>query len=114
MLSPTPTFSTLSKRSKVCVGYEIDGRRVDTFPAVSSELTKIKPIYETLSGWMSDTVGTTDFDKLPENNRMSVFYPDQIDVDGAHIDRTGTRSRRSFSKSLSWKAGSKPKLEAKL
>ena len=66
----------------MCVGYEIDGKRVDTFPAVSSELVKIKPIYETLPGWMSDTVGTTDFDKLPEKARNYVtFLSSQIGVE---------------------------------
>src|SRR5205085_12460566 len=53
---------------------EIDGKRVDTFPAVSSELLLIKPIYETLPGWMSDTVGTTEFDKLPEKARAYVEF----------------------------------------
>src|SRR4026209_1920600 len=33
---------------KVCVGYEINGKRIDTFPAVSSDLRLIKPVYETL------------------------------------------------------------------
>ena len=67
---------------KVCVGYEIDGKRVDTFPAVSSELSRIKPIYETLAGWSSDTIGTTEFDKLPENARKYVeFLSAQIGVE---------------------------------
>ncbi|CAN5221019.1 adenylosuccinate synthase [soil metagenome] len=66
----------------VCIGYEIDGKRVDTFPAVSSELRAIKPIYETLPGWMADTVGTTDFDKLPEKAQKYVrFLSDQVGVE---------------------------------
>jgi adenylosuccinate synthase len=64
---------------KVCIGYEIDGNRVDTFPAVSSELLKIKPIYETLPGWMTDTVGTTRFEELPERAQSYVrFLSNQI------------------------------------
>lgn len=67
---------------KVCVGYEIEGLRVDTFPAVSSDLRQIKPIYETLAGWKSDTVGITDFDKLPDNARTYVeFLSSQIGVE---------------------------------
>ncbi len=67
---------------KVCVGYEINGECIDTFPAVSSELRAIKPIYETLPGWMADTVGTTDFDKLPEKAQNYVlFLSDQIGVE---------------------------------
>lgn len=67
---------------KVCVGYEINGESIDTFPAVSSELRKIKPIYETMPGWKSDTLGTTKFDELPQRARDYVeFLSDQIQVE---------------------------------
>ncbi len=67
---------------KVCVGYEIDGKRVDTFPAVSNDLRMIKPVYETLPGWNSDTVGVTEFDKLPELAQKYVrFLSGQIGVE---------------------------------
>ena len=67
---------------KVCVGYEIDGKRIDTFPAVSYELAKIKPIYETLEGWQSETLGTTKIEELPENARKYVeFLSNSIGVE---------------------------------
>jgi adenylosuccinate synthase len=67
---------------KVCVGYEIDGKHTDTFPAVSNDLRRIKPVYETLPGWKVDTLGTTEFDKLPENARNYVdFLSDQVGVE---------------------------------
>jgi adenylosuccinate synthase len=67
---------------KVCVGYEVDGKRVTTFPAVSHDLRIIKPVYETLRGWQSDTVGTTEFEKLPELAQNYVrFLSDQVGVE---------------------------------
>jgi len=67
---------------KVCVGYEIEGRRVDTFPAVSKELRAIKPVYETLLGWKSETLGITEFGELPENARRYVeFLSERIGVE---------------------------------
>lgn len=67
---------------KVCVGYEIGGKRVHTFPAVSSDLRQIKPVYATMPGWKSDTVGITKFDKLPDNARAYVeFLSTQIGVE---------------------------------
>jgi len=67
---------------KICTGYEVDGKRVDTFPAVSSDLRQIKAVYETLPGWQSDTLGVTSFEKLPENARRYVeFLSDQIGVE---------------------------------
>jgi adenylosuccinate synthase len=67
---------------KVCVGYEIDGKRIGTFPAVSHDLRQIKPVYEVLPGWKSDTVGTTEFDKLPDNAQKYVrFLSEQVGVE---------------------------------
>ncbi|HEY8562841.1 MAG TPA: adenylosuccinate synthase [Pyrinomonadaceae bacterium] len=59
---------------KVCVGYEIDGVRIDTFPAVSHDLAKIKPIYETLEGWRSETLGITEIEDLPAKARAYVDF----------------------------------------
>ena len=68
---------------KVCVGYEIDGKRIDTFPAVSNDLRQIKPIYETLPGWKSirsERQNSTNFQttqginviRFPPLNRIGV------------------------------------------
>lgn len=59
---------------KICTAYEIEGRRVDTFPAVSHDLRQIKPVYETLPGWRSSTLGVQDHDDLPENARRYVEF----------------------------------------
>src|ERR1043166_4184461 len=67
---------------KVCIGFEITAQCIDTFPAVSSDLRLIKPIYETLPGWTSDTLGITEFDKLPDKARAYVeFLSSQIGVE---------------------------------
>jgi adenylosuccinate synthase len=59
---------------KICVGYEIDGEKIDTFPAVSQDLERIKPIYRTLEGWKSNTVGTTKIEDLPAKARAYVDF----------------------------------------
>lgn len=67
---------------KVCVGYEIDGERIDTFPAVSQDLQRIKPIYETLEGWQSETLGMTKIEDLPTKAREYVdFLSNSIGVE---------------------------------
>jgi len=67
---------------KVCVGYEIDGERVETFPAVSQDLEKIKPIYENLEGWKSETLGVTKIEDLPTKAREYVeFLSNSIGVE---------------------------------
>jgi adenylosuccinate synthase len=59
---------------KVCVGYEIGGERIETFPAVSHDLRQIKPVYETLAGWKSETLGITKLEDLPAKAREYVEF----------------------------------------
>jgi adenylosuccinate synthase len=67
---------------KVCVGYELDGKRCDSLPAVSHDLRRVKPVYETLPGWKSETLGTTDLDDLPRAAREYIdFLSKQIGVE---------------------------------
>lgn len=66
----------------VCIAYEVDGKRIDTFPAVTSDLRQIRPVYETLPGWNSDTLGTTEFASLPPNAQKYVrFLSEQIGIE---------------------------------
>src|SRR5438309_686716 len=50
---------------KVCVGYNLDGKTCESLPSVSQDLRRVEPIYETLPGWKSSTVGMTDLNQLP-------------------------------------------------
>lgn len=59
---------------KVCVGYTINGRKADSFPAQTLELASIEPIYEVLEGWKEETLGTTQYDKLPVKAREYVEF----------------------------------------
>ena len=59
---------------KVCVGYEINGKKIDTFPAVSHDLRQIVPVYESLPGWKTSTVGLTRYADLPENAKKYVEF----------------------------------------
>ncbi len=67
---------------KVCTGYRIGGEVIDTFPAVSHDLRLIQPVYETLAGWRSSTLGVTKLNGLPENARRYVeFLSNSIGVE---------------------------------
>ncbi len=52
---------------KICVAYELDGKRIETFPADVDDLARVTPIYETLPGWSEDVTGVRKYDDLPEN-----------------------------------------------
>ena len=52
---------------KVCVGYELDGRRIDLLPSSMTAQAAVKPIYETLEGWSQSTFGARSWGALPAN-----------------------------------------------
>lgn len=59
----------------VCVAYDIDGERHDIAPLGADALARCQPIYETVAGWQTNTVGCDDYAQLPDNAR---HYLDQL------------------------------------
>ena len=59
---------------KVCTAYQMDGERLDIAPVGADELARCQPVYETLPGWQSDTVGITAYEQLPEKARAYIAY----------------------------------------
>ena len=59
---------------QVCTAYHMDGERLDIAPVGADELARCQPVYETLPGWQSDTVGITDYSALPEKARAYIAY----------------------------------------
>lgn len=57
---------------KICVAYDLDGKRIDYYPASLEQLKRCKPIYEELPGWSEDITGVRHLDELPENARNYV------------------------------------------
>ncbi|MGE7171574.1 adenylosuccinate synthase [Latilactobacillus sakei] len=60
------------KTLKICVAYELDGERIDRYPASLSELARCTPIYEELPGWDEDITGVKTLEELPVNARRYV------------------------------------------
>lgn len=78
---------------KVCTGYKLDGRVCESLPPVSQDLSRVEPVYATLPGWKSSTVGTTEMSSLPPNARRYVGYlSEQI---GVEIGLVSTGPERS-------------------
>lgn len=53
------------KELKICVGYEVNGRVLDYFPAGMADQAAAKPVYETLEGWSETTKGARSWVDLP-------------------------------------------------
>ncbi|MCL4547574.1 MAG: adenylosuccinate synthase [Bacteroidetes bacterium] len=53
------------EKIKVCVGYEINGKKLKSYPTSVNQIMQAVPVYETLSGWNADLSNLTDYDQLP-------------------------------------------------
>ena len=60
---------------KICVGYELHGRRIDILPLDADDIVACQPVFESYAGWSEPTVGLTQWDQLPRNARR---YLDRI------------------------------------
>ena len=57
------------KSIQACVAYELEGKRLASFPAEINVLERCKPVYEEFPGWMSPTSGARSWEALPGRAR---------------------------------------------
>jgi adenylosuccinate synthase len=63
---------------KICVGYELDGVRIDRLPAGQNSQARVKPIYETFAGWEGTTRGARKYADLPAQAVKYVRYIEEL------------------------------------
>ena len=77
---------------KICVAYEVDGKRRGTPPAAAEVLARCRPVYEEMPGWSESTAGIRRLEKLPANARR---YLDRLqELTGTRIDIISTGADR--------------------
>jgi adenylosuccinate synthase len=59
-------------RLKICIGYKIDGQKIENFPASVAMLEKCEPVYEDMEGWEKPTNDIRKFKDLPTNAKRYV------------------------------------------
>jgi len=80
---------------KVCVGYELHGRRIDILPLDADDVAACVPLYDSFPGWQESTFGLTEWDALPLNarrylERVQAFIGAPIDMVSTGPDREHT------------------------
>jgi adenylosuccinate synthase len=63
---------------KICVAYELDGKRIDYLPASQGAQARVVPIYETLPGWKETTKGARSWAELPAQAVKYVRYVEEL------------------------------------
>jgi adenylosuccinate synthase len=66
------------KEIKVGVGYMLDGKRLERFPAAEEAQRRIEPIYESFEGWKETTAGARSWAKLPAQAIKYVKYLEEL------------------------------------
>jgi len=57
------------RQLKICVGYEFQGKSIDSRPASLKKLAQCTPIYEEFPGWEEDIASATQMDQLPSETK---------------------------------------------
>ena len=71
-LTKLDVFDELDEIKK-CVEYELDGKKLDYFPAAVEDQLKIRPIYKTFPGWKTSTQGAKNIETLPDNAKNYIY-----------------------------------------
>tara|TARA_B100001173_G_scaffold175389_1_gene151312 strand:- start:505 stop:1797 length:1293 start_codon:yes stop_codon:yes gene_type:complete len=58
---------------KICIQYELEGKKIGYLPAAAEDQLKIKPIYKTYPGWKSSTRGIKNISELPLNAKNYIY-----------------------------------------
>ncbi|AKN33104.1 adenylosuccinate synthetase [Clostridium carboxidivorans P7] len=55
------------EKVKMCVGYKLDGKVIDYFPASLEDLARCEPVYEEFDGWDKGIENARTYNEIPEN-----------------------------------------------
>jgi len=77
---------------KMCIGYELNGKKINYLPAASEDQFNVKPIYKSFPGWKSKTQGIRNFKDLPDNAKKYIHaLEDFIDAKISSISTSPER-----------------------
>lgn len=85
---------------KICVAYELDGKRIIDFPSHVDDLRRVQPVYETVPGWQQEITGVRRIEELPANAqsylaRLSQLVGAPVELVSVGPDREQTIFARS-------------------
>ena len=58
---------------KICIAYELNGKKIDYLPAAVDDQLKVKPVYKSFEGWKSSTKGIKDINDLPQKAKNYIL-----------------------------------------
>ncbi|HEV2065134.1 MAG TPA: adenylosuccinate synthetase, partial [Thermoanaerobaculia bacterium] len=80
----------------VCVGYRLDGKILETMPALVEDIERLEPVYENLPGWKTKTTSVTRYADLPAAaKRYVAFVEEKVGAPAVFIS-TGPRREETI------------------
>ena len=86
------------EKIKVCVEYEIEGKRTKSIASVMHRLDEIQPIYETIPGWNQSTNNVEHFNELPLRAKEYISYLSELMETQIKIVSIGPERNQIISK----------------
>lgn len=84
------------EKIKVCVGYELNGKKLKIFPTNVEQLSLVTPVYETLDGWNTDITNCLRYDDLPQKTRDYLNFISKHSGIKIDIVSVGPKRKQTF------------------
>ena len=84
------------EKIKVCVGYELNGKKLKTFPTNVEYLNDVKPVYETLDGWNTDIKNCESYSDLPSQTKEYLDFISKYSGIKIDIVSVGPKRKQTF------------------
>ncbi len=85
-------------RLKICVGYKLEGKKIDCFPANTAALERCQPIYEELAGWQTPTSDIRQYEQLPPQARQYLARLEELISCPIDLISVGARREQTIIK----------------
>jgi len=83
---------------KIGIGYKLNGKKIDFFPASAVTLEKCQPVYEELPGWQMPISDIRDFTQLPPRARQYLSRLEELIACPISIISVGMRREQTIFK----------------
>jgi len=82
---------------KICVAYELRGKRLEYPPSDAADLARCQPIYKTYKGWKEKTGRARKFDELPKAAQTYLRAIEKYSGAPLQIISVGAKRSETFS-----------------
>lgn len=84
------------EKVKVCVGYELNGKRLKSFPTNVEYLSNVKPVYEILDGWNTSITNCERYADLPNKTKEYLDFISKHSGIKIDIVSVGPKRKQTF------------------